>query len=171
MKTLSGCILINRAVGASIIAMFSMNQGFQWFVTVRPDRSAAPWRGRIVSTTDSGHYGVWGGASNEAALDGRLQNIGKQRLYVFRGHNRRDRGSWKVTPDNYINDALVRGNWDDLPRPKTGKTMLQAVGRPVWPLLATTAQHLTRNGGRNCLKSQFRYTYPNGRQAKWGNAR
>ena len=42
-------------------------------VTVRPDRSAAPWRGRIVSTTDSGHYGVWGGASNEAALDGRLR--------------------------------------------------------------------------------------------------
>ena len=46
----------------------------------------------------------------------RIKNIGKQRLYVFRGHNRRDRGSWKVTPDNYINDALVRGNWDDLLR-------------------------------------------------------
>ena len=45
-----------------------------------------------------------------------IKNIGKQRLYVFRGHNRRDRGSWKVTPDNYINDALVRGNWDDLLR-------------------------------------------------------
>ena len=46
----------------------------------------------------------------------RIKNIGKQRLYVFRGHNRRDRGSWKVTPDNYINDALVRGNRDDLLR-------------------------------------------------------
>ena len=46
----------------------------------------------------------------------RIKNIGKQRLYVFRGHNRRDRGSWKVTPDNYITDALVRGNWDDLLR-------------------------------------------------------
>ena len=34
----------------------------------------------------------------------------------FRGYNRRDRGSWKVTPDNYITDALVRGNWDDLLR-------------------------------------------------------
>ena len=42
-----------------------------------------------------------------------IKIIGKQRLYVFCGHNRRDRGSWKVTPDNYINDALVRGNRDD----------------------------------------------------------
>ena len=37
-------------------------------VTVRPDCSASDWVGRLVSAMDSGHYGVAGGASNEAAL-------------------------------------------------------------------------------------------------------
>ncbi|CAN1571511.1 hypothetical protein MCELHM10_03263 [Paracoccaceae bacterium] len=39
-------------------------------VTVRRDCSAALIEGEIVSAMDSGHYGVVGGASNEAALVG-----------------------------------------------------------------------------------------------------
>jgi hypothetical protein len=41
-----------------------------WWVTVRRDCSAALIEGEIVSAMDSGHYGVVGGASNEAALVG-----------------------------------------------------------------------------------------------------
>ena len=39
-------------------------------VTVRPDCPAALIEGEIVSVSDSGHYGVAGGASDKAALDG-----------------------------------------------------------------------------------------------------
>ena len=46
----------------------------------------------------------------------RIKGVGKQRLYLFRGHDRKDRESWKITPDNYVNDTLIRENWDDLLR-------------------------------------------------------
>lgn len=46
----------------------------------------------------------------------RIKGIGKQRLYLFRGHDRSARQSWRIAPDNYINDTLIRENWDDLLR-------------------------------------------------------
>lgn len=46
----------------------------------------------------------------------RIKGIGKQRLYLFRGHDRRARDGWKIAPDHYINDTLIRENWDDLLR-------------------------------------------------------
>ena len=46
----------------------------------------------------------------------RIKGIGKQRLYLFRGHDRCAREGWKIAPDNYINDTLIRENWDDLLR-------------------------------------------------------
>ena len=46
----------------------------------------------------------------------RIKGIGKQRLYLFRGHDRNARQSWRIASDNYINDTLIRENWDDLLR-------------------------------------------------------
>lgn len=46
----------------------------------------------------------------------RIKGIGKQRLYLFRGHDRRARERWTITPAGYVNDALIRENWDDLLR-------------------------------------------------------
>ena len=46
----------------------------------------------------------------------RIKGIGKQRLYLFRGHDRRARDGWKIAPDHYINDTLIRENWDDFLR-------------------------------------------------------
>lgn len=42
----------------------------------------------------------------------RIKGIGKQRLYLFRGHDRLAREGWKIAP----NDTLIRENWDDLLR-------------------------------------------------------
>ncbi|MGI9417576.1 MAG: Tn3 family transposase, partial [Geminicoccaceae bacterium] len=46
----------------------------------------------------------------------RIKGIGKQRLYLFRGHDRSDREGWKITPAGYVNDMVIRENWDDLLR-------------------------------------------------------
>lgn len=46
----------------------------------------------------------------------RIKGIGKQRLYLFRGHDRAEREGWAITPSGYVNDALIRENWDDLLR-------------------------------------------------------
>jgi TnpA family transposase len=46
----------------------------------------------------------------------RIKGIGKQRLYLFRGHDRADRKGWTIAPAGYVNDALIRENWDDLLR-------------------------------------------------------
>ena len=46
----------------------------------------------------------------------RIKGIGKQRLYLFRGRDRADREGWAIAPAGYVNDALIRENWDDLLR-------------------------------------------------------
>jgi TnpA family transposase len=46
----------------------------------------------------------------------RIKGIGKQRLYLFRGHDPNAREGRKIAPDHYVNDALIRENWDDLLR-------------------------------------------------------
>lgn len=46
----------------------------------------------------------------------RIKGIGKQRLYLFRGHDRAEREGWSIAPSGYINDALIRENRDDLLR-------------------------------------------------------
>lgn len=46
----------------------------------------------------------------------RIKGLGKQRLYLFRGHDSNAREGWKIAPDHYVNDALIRENWDDLLR-------------------------------------------------------
>ena len=46
----------------------------------------------------------------------RIKGIGKQRLYHFRGHDRAERENWTIAPAGYVNDALIRENWDDLLR-------------------------------------------------------
>lgn len=38
------------------------------------------------------------------------------RLYLFRGHDRSAREGWKISPDNYVNDTMIRENWDDFLR-------------------------------------------------------
>ncbi|HJN25955.1 MAG TPA: Tn3 family transposase [Rhodospirillales bacterium] len=45
----------------------------------------------------------------------RIKGIGKQTLYIFKPKNRAE-DYWKIQPDKMINDALIRGNWDDLLR-------------------------------------------------------
>ena len=46
----------------------------------------------------------------------RIKGIGKQRLYLFRGHDRDEREDWTIAPVGYVNDALIRENWDDMLR-------------------------------------------------------
>lgn len=46
----------------------------------------------------------------------RIKGVGKQQLYLFRGHDRSIREGWKIAPDSYVNDTLIRENWDDLLR-------------------------------------------------------
>ncbi|MDA0813878.1 MAG: Tn3 family transposase, partial [Verrucomicrobia bacterium] len=46
----------------------------------------------------------------------RIKGVGKQRLYLFRGHDRTNREDWKIAPAGYVNDALIRDNWDDMLR-------------------------------------------------------
>ena len=67
-----------------------------------------PWlyRGRVRSDPSPGVF-----------LCATHQGNGQaQRLYLFRGHDRSARQSWRIAPDNYINDTLIRENWDDLLR-------------------------------------------------------
>jgi TnpA family transposase len=46
----------------------------------------------------------------------RIKGIGKQRLYLFRGHDRAGRKGWAIAPAGYVNEALICENWDDLLR-------------------------------------------------------
>ena len=46
----------------------------------------------------------------------RIKGIGKQRLYLFSGHDRAEREGWSIAPSGYINDTLIHDNWDDLLR-------------------------------------------------------
>ncbi|MFV0475396.1 MAG: Tn3 family transposase [Pikeienuella sp.] len=46
----------------------------------------------------------------------RIKGIGKQRLYLFHGHDKAEREGWAIAPSGYVNDALIRDNWDDLLR-------------------------------------------------------
>ncbi|MDH3664902.1 MAG: transposase, partial [Alphaproteobacteria bacterium] len=45
----------------------------------------------------------------------RIKNLKKQRLYHFRSH-KHAAASWIIAPDNYVDEALIRANWDDFLR-------------------------------------------------------
>lgn len=44
----------------------------------------------------------------------RIKGMGQQRLYLFHCQDHNARKGWKIAPDHYVNDALIRENWDDL---------------------------------------------------------
>lgn len=46
----------------------------------------------------------------------RIKGVGKQRLYAFAGHGRSMRKKRRIAPKNYVNETLIRDNWDDLLR-------------------------------------------------------
>jgi len=46
----------------------------------------------------------------------RIKGLGKQRLYLCRGHERGEREDWTIAPVGYVNDALIRENWNDMLR-------------------------------------------------------
>ncbi len=46
----------------------------------------------------------------------RIKKLHKQRIYLFRGHDRKIREGWRIRPNNYVNEALIQENWDDLLR-------------------------------------------------------
>ncbi|MBF0381801.1 MAG: Tn3 family transposase [Magnetococcales bacterium] len=46
----------------------------------------------------------------------RIKGLNRQTLYLFRSRKKTDRSDWVITPNKYINDALIRENWDDLLR-------------------------------------------------------
>ncbi|MGI9451189.1 MAG: Tn3 family transposase [Geminicoccaceae bacterium] len=46
----------------------------------------------------------------------RLKNIAKQTLYIFASRRGSESTGWAVTPDKYVNDELIRANWDDILR-------------------------------------------------------
>lgn len=72
----------------------------------------------IHSTDTHGYTEVVFGLTHLLGLSfaPRIKGIGKQKLYLFRGHDRNIREEWKISPDNYINDVLIRENWDELLR-------------------------------------------------------
>ena len=42
----------------------------------------------------------------------RIKNLKKQSLYLFRSRKKSDRSDWDIVPDKYVNDLLIRENWD-----------------------------------------------------------
>lgn len=46
----------------------------------------------------------------------RIKNLKKQKLYIFKSRKNADQSSWKITPDNYINEKNIENNWDDFLR-------------------------------------------------------
>jgi len=46
----------------------------------------------------------------------RIKNLKKQILYIFKSRKHMDQSNWKITPDKYVNEKLVEGNWDDFLR-------------------------------------------------------
>jgi TnpA family transposase len=46
----------------------------------------------------------------------RIKGLNRQTLYLFRSRKKTDWSNWVITPDKYINDTLIRENWDDLLR-------------------------------------------------------
>ncbi len=46
----------------------------------------------------------------------RLKDIAKHTLYIFASRRGCDRTDWVVSPGKYVNDALIKTNWDDILR-------------------------------------------------------
>jgi|SaaInlStandDraft_4_1057021.scaffolds.fasta_scaffold05891_3 TnpA family transposase len=46
----------------------------------------------------------------------RIKNLKKQILYIFRTHPKSAHPDWKITPDKYINRAIIEETWDDILR-------------------------------------------------------
>lgn len=46
----------------------------------------------------------------------RIKNLKKQEIYTFRSRKDADQTDWKITPDKYINEKIIKDNWDDFLR-------------------------------------------------------
>jgi len=46
----------------------------------------------------------------------RIKNLKKQEIYTFRSRKNADQTDWKITPDKYINEKVIKDNWDDFLR-------------------------------------------------------
>ena len=46
----------------------------------------------------------------------RIKNLKKQEIYTFRSRKDTDQTDWKITPDKYINEKIIKDNWDDFLR-------------------------------------------------------
>jgi TnpA family transposase len=46
----------------------------------------------------------------------RIKNLKKQILYTFKSRKNADQTDWKITPDKYINEKVIKDNWDDFLR-------------------------------------------------------
>jgi TnpA family transposase len=46
----------------------------------------------------------------------RIKNLKKQDIYTFRSRKYADQTGWKITPDKYINEKIIKDNWDDFLR-------------------------------------------------------
>ena len=45
-----------------------------------------------------------------------LQNLPRQRLYIFRNRKGVDRSAWKIKPAGYADDEIVIQQWDEILR-------------------------------------------------------
>ena len=46
----------------------------------------------------------------------RLKGLKNQQLYIFKHHSRHERKDWSIAPDSYVNERIIRQNWDDFLR-------------------------------------------------------
>jgi TnpA family transposase len=46
----------------------------------------------------------------------RIKNLKKQNIYIFRSCKDADQIGWKITPDKYINEKIIKDNWEDFLR-------------------------------------------------------
>ncbi len=46
----------------------------------------------------------------------RIKNLKKQALYIFKSRKNTNRKEWSVKPTNYVNEKIIKENWDDLLR-------------------------------------------------------
>jgi len=46
----------------------------------------------------------------------RIKNLKKQALYIFKSRKNNKQRDWSICPTNYVNEGIIKDNWDDLLR-------------------------------------------------------
>ncbi len=93
----------------------------------------------------------------------RIKNLKKQDIYIFKSRKNADQAGWKITPDKYINEKIIKDNWDDVLRLictiKLKETTASDIFRRINSYSKQHALYKAMKAFGQIIKSQFILSY------------